>query len=290
MKKATVVRISLLMLLSAFAGFCVGWQIKHTSSQRDFAERTYRTYVRDGIICVGADKELWSQELRDELQQALSQPWPVLIPDDAWGAAYSVLRDQGQETWRYSEGMSDSRQDEMIRYLCFLIVRAASASGTHNLLAVNGSSSSGREEFKALLSYPKASASRNREMITMAASAAARSRYDQNRIYSFAYLAQMVDLDWARNIYQGCLHQAVYEIEDIAWLISYIEEAAQGKQGMLTTALESGPPAPPVRAGASQVIADFMQSEWSGSPKEATVQHWRAKLATTSSPTTAPSQ
>lgn len=294
MRKADLVAAVLLIILLAAAlvigGFFAGWHFKSVRSDREWAERTYRTYEREGVICAGVDKEFWGRELKDQLQQALVHPWQAIIQDDAWGSAYSILRDRGPKTWGYSEGMSQAQQDEMIRYLCFLIGRAANASGTHDLLAINCSTSDGRVEFKSLLSYPKEAAKRNREMIRVAASAAVYSKYDQNRICSFAYLAQMTDLDWVRSIYQDCLLQGAHEPEDMLWLLDYLTEAAEGKQGVQTGALESGKPTAAVQAGASQVIAEFLQSDWSSCPKKSLIQSWRERLATASAPATRASQ
>jgi hypothetical protein len=268
------INIAIIMLACVAIGFFVGMRVASQKARRELASRTYRDFAGEGFPESGRgfDEVLWKQELGEELLQTLTQPWSNTTNDAAWGTAYRIMRDCGSPTWLYTQGMSQSQQDDLIRYMCFRIEKASNL-----LLFTNGS-----PEFRALVSYPQEAINRNRDKVSRALWKGACSSDLQIRNMSSAYIVHLADLDWGRDLCWNCLGQAAYKGNYLTWLRGFLEETAQGEQRVLASMLQSGKPSAGVQAGATQIIARVIQ----GDLPYIDIQEWRIQATASSRPAT----
>jgi hypothetical protein len=287
MKMKVSLAIFLLLCIAAGAFFTGMWFGSHNEARKarhDLALHSYDVYSGIGFrgSFDGFDEVLWREELGEYLQDALAKPWTSAYPNDAqWGTAYRIVHDPGSTkgryahpTWAYTQGMSQGQQDDLIRYMCFRIEKSANVK-----YGPDGA------EFLALVTYPREAINRNRDKITRAVTTGASGMNRGVEILSSAYIVQLADLDWARDVCCICTRQAADQPSNFYWWRANLDSEAAGgwRVGQL---FDAGKPSPQAQAGAAQVVARLTQDPQQGSDFRA----WRDELAAASRPATQPTK
>jgi hypothetical protein len=277
MKRKVVVVV--LMLACGLGGYIGGYWVKSRQAEHELAVKTYRAFAEEGLPAgIPAERDLWKRQLSDRLTQNLALPWSAHLNNDAaWGTAYMILRDSGYSSWKCVEGVPSERQDEMIRYLCFLIERC---SGT------KWGISNGHGEFAALLTYPQEALKRNRDKIQRAVLKAASCDFDQVRVVAASYAVHVSGSDWGKELCWLCLQCTAFpaSVDPFDFMMDGLYSQAKGDYAITENSLGlHEKPAADAQSGASAVLARFVEAKWDSGARGPAIRAWREKLATPAS-------
>ncbi len=260
-------------ILVFLGGFLSGWFIKSRKAWRELAEVTYHLYRDRGFVNsgYGCSEAVWREELADKLQRDLNTPYRPMSDDYYWGTAYEVVHDKGHKFWPYVDGMSQEKQDEIIRYLCFRIKKASGYADCRCHRA-----------FEALASYPEETINRSKDNISQAIERSAMSGYHEVRSVSLAYVTTLAGLDWGRDLCWRYLFLTAKHSEGnyLTWMLICLEGQANGSMGMVCSVLNTGKPSHEAQTGAAVVLNHIVEDDLGSldTGNKAIIKAWKDKL------------
>jgi len=192
-KRAGVYVVLSFLAGAALAGW-VGWHYYRRTVEAHYYRMTNRssTYVLlDNGTSLRRLKREWRSVLRGSLEEDLARPRSGMADDARWGIAYSVLRNTevGSDAWLYDPSMGLTREDEVIRYLCFRIEHGRGAIGWP-----------ATPEFRALASYPPPALARNGPKIQRTIKSALHGPVRLVSSYAQEFLAAQLAHAWAQEL------------------------------------------------------------------------------------------
>ncbi|MDD4889907.1 MAG: hypothetical protein PHU85_08235 [Phycisphaerae bacterium] len=212
----------MLVVLVGLAGLGTGYGVRDWE-QRVYhdiplARSTYEDLVYSGSHHDMRQLESWRKHLKGRLLEDMKLPidYDYEHDDGRWGRAFYVMNNNGRpfSLW-FAEGMDPGRQDELIRYLCFVIENEARR---HRFLEFESFPfvmvpEKPEDAFKFLVHYPQEALNRNSRLISNATWRAFNGQDRKLFVPALGFIASEAGENWGSELCVSYLERVKQEHE-----------------------------------------------------------------------------